>query len=1719
MQIPSLGLLEPQCLGIVGKLPLWTALLVVLLRYGSSPVWSRRPIWLRRFAAEKDELPSLDDEEAGGDDGPRRASKAWTGWTLTLLLLNVAAVLLGGFSIVLWPEYAQASLTHAIPSFVSVTMLLAERPRTLPGAVFIVNSTSFLAQLVLLAHDWEHAVYSVGGTMPLMLALLVTMLNMPMRDPLLGSAGIGKPFDVPNSSVRSPEDIITLWQWMSVSWLAPLIKMGSAGPLNEKDVWFLPYEFHHNRTYRLFRELKGSSLFIRVLKANGLDLIITTALGVLETCAQLIEPVFLKHLLTAMTSEPRDNKTALIYSSIILLLRLIKAQSGVFSTWYQRRNYERSRGEMITTIYEKTLRRKAFTFGSGKTEPAKVQGDETPLSTLDGTMSSTTLTDSESDTTDTLKTERRGFSWAASRLCRGYQNIKPFFTLQKAPEPEKEDFDDPASTGKILNLMRADVYEVAQRLWEFPWVTTKPLSLVVSIMLIWHVLGPAALSGVAVILVGIAIHSGLVEWNRRVEEKRRKITDDKTQQTTQFVEAIRHLRWYDWQGAWLERIMKKRQEELSKRVLIAAITQTMNVVNSLTGLLFPVAGFLAYTMYSGRPLTVDVAFPALELFKALQNNLRELPGLFTNWMNASVSMKRLERFMQEPEKEDLDQDDVAGTVPLGKLEITLRNASFAWPRASRKILRDISAVFQPGLSVVCGRVGVGKTALLQALLGELDQEGGERVMPREMVGYCAQTPWLESMSIRDNILFCQEYEKDRLDAVLEAVCLKEDLDKFKARDLTKIGENGVGLSGGQKARVALARAIYSRARILLLDDPIAALDHQTATSILRNLFSSYSSLTAGRIVVLVTHRTDIAARYADQILEIFPGGRVEILNKSKLDNMDDEELEHVLAEASGTKRPGSASSSGTGSPRSGEAEADDFIEEERRPHGGVLAAVYWKYMKSGGLWWWAAMVFFYALYRTVSIAYIWFIKEWGEAYIDSASIRGRVQHQTVLMSNAHMHATGTGNWIEWGQYLPSPNVDVRPWLWWFLVISMAQVVTLTLGDGTLVIIVYQAGKNLFKETMSRVTFATFRFYDVTPVGRLMNRLTSDMGTVDGQIANQIMWVGWHALGWVSSVVAIASATPVFLMLSVVMSLGFALIFKTFLPTSQSLRRLETTSLSPLLSNFGTLVEGLTTVRAFRASAHFQRRIISTTDAFQKMDHIYWSLQAWLQIRFDTLSSVTTFVLTVTAMFSGVSGGVVGFVLAAASNFVSSTHDLCRKYGEMQMQFVSVERVVEMLTLDQESPGTYDPPAAWPSYNDDIVFDGVTIRYAPNLDPVLVDVDLRIPAGSSVAVTGRTGSGKSTLALSLLGTLHPDPDTGGTVRIGDVDLATVNKHALRRNITFVAQDPVLFPGTLRDNLDPLNEHDDTDCASVLDKVLGHPEGSLEPAFTLKSPVDAGGKNLSQGQRQLVGLGRAMLRRSPVVVMDEATASIDAKTAAYIQHLLREELKQSTVITIAHKREAVKDADFEVVLDHGRVIRAGPISTRSTANRPPVTGMTIRSIFTPWMSHIIPGSLEHHLGLRQSRRWVYGDEAVWEPFPGETMWETWNRPDHWRDWWRSISRIMNWALVADVVTLVGFILVMMGGMERRQKRWKVLCGLLGVVTVLHFWAVTAMRIIYDEDHLFLVPGFWYDSGFWWCYRAGFLALVVAATVIWFYEFSKIEVPEVVEVVEVAEQGKQE
>ncbi|KAL9010787.1 MAG: hypothetical protein Q9173_004315, partial [Seirophora scorigena] len=1342
---------------LISLAPVVVALGVLFLRAFLAIAY--RPRWLRPFVTERADGPK---SFAGGE-----VTKAQPKLPNALLALDVF-----GFITQLLAIWLDVQRWTAL-SRVLAWLALSYYDTHAPSLIVLLRGCEILAALLS----------------------IFFILCMPLRDPDLPIDGIGPAFEKPDHRLRSPEDNLTLWQFMSVSWMSSLISVGSERQLNSEDVWELSFEFQHRLLHEKFRELSGS-VVRRLLAANGIDLLILLVLGIVEATSNLAEPILLQQLLRAMEDGLAPRSKAVTFALSSLGVRLVACQSSVFSLWFSRRSYERSRGEMITMLYEKTLSR-------------KIIGE---LAVSDKS------TRTGEDLNDAVPGSDMPLEGSESRLKKAQGPLKAvgrFLKINSWRKPADKKPQQPASIGKIYNLMRNDVYEVAQRFWEFPSVVRIPLSLILSVVLVWKLIGWPCLFGILTVAVAQSINAVVTRILLRFERKRRAATDQKLKKTTQYVGAIRHLRWYGWQDVWRERIMQARQQELRLFIVTGLLRALINFFNFLASDLFPVAAFYAYTILAGKPLRIDIAFPALQLFNMLENSLQAVPNLITVLLNAKIAVDRIEDFMGEPDKDD----PMVRSKFQRHQQIKLQDASFAWPGTSHQVLQDLSVEFPVGLTVVCGKVAAGKTALLQALLGELEWQKGLAILPDDSVGYCAQTPWLQSMNIRENIIFTSPYEEGRYRKVLEACALTPDLAAFKDGDLTNIGENGTGLSGGQKARVALARAVYSPAKILFLDDPLSALDQQTAETIVHKCLCG--PLVEARTVVLVTHRTALCKHLAKQVIEVLEG-RARVLD---LDAMPVTELSKVVSSESTEEVRGEDDEAGA---------PEKFMEDEKRAHGGVKVAVYWEYVKAGKLRWWAMLIVIVALHRFVGVGETWFLKAWGEAY------------------DGPQEGAASGLFND----LPSPEVNVRPWLLGFSLLAIIQAAVWGIWQCFMILITYTAGRRMFMDVMKRVSHATFRFYDVTPVGRLMNRLTSDIGTVDGNITSQFEYLAYLVIAWISSVVVIASVTPVFLAFSLSLTAIFVLIFRRFLPTSQSLRRLEMVSLSPLMSNFGALLDGLTTVRG------------------------RWSLQAWLMYRFDALSAISSFLLTLLALYTGLTPGLTAFVLIAASNFVRHTHKICKSYGQLQMDFVSVERVVELLHLEQEPPGTVDPPAWWPSSSGGIVFENVTIRYAPHLEPSLSNISLRIPAGSTIALLGRTGSGKSTLALSLLAIMKPET---GRILIDNIDISTVNTQTLRNRITFLPQDPHLFPGTIHTNLDPLSEHPASHCAAILARVA-----PTQP-WTLNTPISASSSNLSLGQRQLIALARAVLRKSAVVILDEATASVDAETAAQVLRVVREELR--------------------------------------------------------------------------------------------------------------------------------------------------------------------------------------------------------------------------------------
>ena len=972
-------------------------------------------------------------------------------------------------------------------------------------SLLLLFTSLWTAQLVVLSHKPNLMHQFRVEELPAMLvpvaalAGIVVVLNMPFRDPMMPKDDISPVYGKPTIKLRTPEDNLTPWQYSAVTWMQPLIKEGYTRQLDDEDVWDLPWEFKHARLHETFRELSGS-VTRRVFVANGMDLIRTTTMGMIRLIATLLTPVILQRLLASMSdsSEGKRNVNAVItYAVLSVALRLIAAQLGVFNLWYQRRSYERSRGELITMLYEKTLNRKIL----GAKQEKKEQQANGQRSNGNG---------AEHGSNGHVEPDKAEPQTLLQRFLAALRTI--FSKKPKEAKKEKE----AASMGKILNLMRNDVYEVAQRFWDFADIITQPAGAFFATLLIWRMLGWACMLGVFALLLSQVVNVGIARLQVTFEKKRRVATDEKLQRTTQFIESIRHLRWYGWQSSWMKGILESRKKELHYRIVMIFLTTSHAFMLRFGAGLFPAVAFYAYTTWEGKHLRVDLIFPAMDLFNMLDGYLRALPRLITTLLNAYVAITRIEDFMAEPDKEEAD------VVLEGSAELSLHSASFAWPGVEKNVLEDITLAFPPGLTVVYGEVAAGKTALLQGLLGELDKRGGEFVQPDQVIGYCAQTPWLQSMNIRENILFSQPYEEARYKQVLEACALLPDMAEFKHGDLSNIGENGIGLSGGQKARVALARAVYSSAKVLLLDDPLSALDHQTAEYIVNKLLAG--PLLEGRTTILVTHRTELCHGITKQWVELVHG-------RATMHEPVPDEEERTKLKRGDTNESVSEEEVERRKKEEAAAVPDKFIEDEVRAKGGVKLSVYWRYIKAGTLYWWAGVIVVMLVFRVLDVGQSWFVKAWGESYEQD-------------------HPKGIFD------FLPPAADNVIPWLQTFFLFVVATAILLWATNLIMFGVGWRAAKTIFEEAIERVAHATFRYYDVTPVGRLMNRLTSDMNTVDGDLSSAFTVFVWMFIGWLSAVVIILSSTPAFLAFGIVLSCGFVYYFFRFLPTSQSLRRLE-----------------------------------------------------------------------------------------------------------------------------------------------------------------------------------------------------------------------------------------------------------------------------------------------------------------------------------------------------------------------------------------------------------------------------------------------------------------------------------------------------------------------------------------------------------------------------------
>ena len=512
-----------------------------------------------------------------------------------------------------------------------------------------------------------------------------------------------------------------------------------------------------------------------------------------------------------------------------------------------------------------------------------------------------------------------------------------------------------------------------------------------------------------------------------------------------------------------------------------------------------------------------------------------------------------------------------------------------------------------------------------------------------------------------------------------------------------------------------------------MDDPLSALDHPTAENIVQSCFAPQSNLAKGRTIILVTHRTGLVRHLATQFIEI-TDGRVSVLTHDPFPDDDPTQQNESSNSKSVDTQPSPTpekKAQATKVPR-------DFIKEEQREHGSIKLNVFLTFSNAARAWW----IFLFgmlALVRVSAIAEQWMFKAWGEGY-GEVTTTSSIVYQPEFQSKRKEGMVKLYFSLDPAAYLPSPNDDLRPWIIVLLAVSIGRCIALCLYAISQYTAIYATTSVFFEQALKRVTNATFQFYDNTPAGRILNRVTSDIDILDSALdsfGGTLSSIGI----FVSALIVIASISPIFFLFVGTLMAIFVLIFRKFLPTSRSLKRLEATALSPLYTIFGELLQnnsaGLTTVRAFRAQPHFYNRVVSIIDQFQAYNHFYFSVQNWLMWRYENISNLSSFLLTMIALATDLSPGMMAFLLLTAGNFVNATHLVCSRFGSMQTEFVAVERIAELLETEQEPKGDYNPPASWPRIGSNVTLKNVTIKYSSDLEPALHNISLSIPGGRYV----------------------------------------------------------------------------------------------------------------------------------------------------------------------------------------------------------------------------------------------------------------------------------------------------------------------------------------------------------------------------------------------------
>uniref|UniRef100_A0A5K3EWX4 ABC-type glutathione-S-conjugate transporter n=1 Tax=Mesocestoides corti TaxID=53468 RepID=A0A5K3EWX4_MESCO len=1155
-----------------------------------------------------------------------------------------------------------------------------------------------------------------------------------------------------------------------------------------------------------------------------------------------------------------------------------------------------------------------------------------------------------------------------------------------------------STTGEITNLMSIDSQRFCALMLNIHALWSAPFQVTVALYLLWRELGPSVLAGVGVLLIMIPVNTFVAEKSKGLQEKQLKTTDSRIKLISEILNGIRVLKLYAWEPSFIREVDSIRNKELSYLRKSLYLDCSIIFVFVCAPTLVALATFVVYILSSpGNVFNAEKAFVSLSLLNILRFPLFMFPTILSSLVQAYVSVRRLTKFLLNPE---LDPSSVSHEETPGVAAV-IENGTLSWAPDVEPAIQNITVYFAEGQSTaIVGRVGSGKSSLLNALLGNMELISG-RVNIKGSLALVSQQAWIFNGTLRDNILFHKPYNAERYAKIIKACALEPDIKLLSDGDLTDIGDKGVNLSGGQKQRISLARACYADADVYLFDDPLAAVDAHVANHLLTHVIGR-RGLLASKTRIIATHHPNAIAE-ADRVALLEGGRLVEYGTYTKLTAMKNSQLNIFLRSKELRKRllseqvdsdqvpsrslERSLSSLRTRTPsesyqtphdaipgdfaepflqedqgRHAEHEQDDTASVHSRPDspkfdtirlrsssvkeakrsdakvdvsyklveggqdqsgnkpkktleetsatGRVKFSVFWIYIRSIGLGIFLAGVFFLLLNQLAWLGSNIWLAEWSgdsarnKNLTDSANATGTMDSQTYRDLVARMNSLR----------------DLR--LGIYGLIGLAQVVFNLFACVLLAIGGVHAAKLLHHGLLECIMHVPISFFDSTPQGRIMNRFSNDFATADSQLMRSLRSMITNSFICLITF-ALCAVPSAYILIPLVFLLAFYCVMQNlFVTTSRQLKRLDSVSKSPIFSHFAETLLGVDTIRAYRQCSLFVK---TSDDRVDTNNRAYFSTlvaNRWLSMILETVGNLLTLSVSIAfvATRDVLAAGFAGLVISYALNVTQSLSWLVRMSTEFETDIVSVERIKEYSELPIEAPWEVDekkPPPQWPEGS--LEFVNYSTRYREDLDLVLKSISFKINPGEKIGIVGRTGSGKSSLVLALFRVIEA---TEGEILIDGINIAKIGLHDLRGRLTLIPQDPVLFSGTLRFNLDPFNTYSDETVweALTLANLRSFVE-NMSGGEGLDMVISEGGGNLSQGQRQLVCLARALLRRSKVLVLDEATAAVDPRTDQLIQQTVRNEFATSTVLTIAHRLDTILDYDRIMVLDAGRLVEMG------------------------------------------------------------------------------------------------------------------------------------------------------------------------------------------------------